>query len=160
MDADVIELIAGFGITALLLAVGFSSGTLLEKSHFRRLRAREAVTSGVLVTQLRTFPGGVSSEAGPRMLVAESVISSDYFKSFLAGIRKLFGGEMRSYISLLERARREAQLRIVEEAAALGYDAVCNVRLETVDLGGVTNPKRQFVAVAILASATAYKRPA
>ena len=65
---------------------------------------------------------------------------------------------MRSYLTLLERARRESQIRLVEQAKSEGYDTICNLRMETVDIGGATNPKRQAVTVAILASATAYKR--
>ena len=58
---------------------------------------------------------------------------------------------------LLERARREAVLRIQEEAKELGYDAVCNIRLETADVGGRgSNNKNKIVMASILASGTAY----
>ena len=43
----------------------------------------------------------------------------------------LVGGRLRSYEPLLDRARREALLRLKEEAALRGYHAVCGVRLET-----------------------------
>jgi uncharacterized protein YbjQ (UPF0145 family) len=91
------------------------------------------------------------------MIVGESVIATDYLKTFLAGLRKIFGGELRSYQSLLVRARREALQRVVEEARRSGYNAICNVRLDGADVGG--NSKRRRVAmVCILASATAYHR--
>ncbi|MEO0529552.1 MAG: heavy metal-binding domain-containing protein [Planctomycetota bacterium] len=158
MDADAIGLLFQLGFVAILLLLGLFSGTFLERSHFKRLDRREAETKGVIVTQLKSFPGGASPELPPKMFAAEAVIASDYFKSFLSGIRKFFGGEMRSYLSLLERARREAQCRVVEQAAAEGYDTIGNLRFETVDIGGATNPKRPVVTVAILAVGTAYKR--
>lgn len=146
------------GIVLLLLGLGLGAGTYFERRHFRRLDAREAANKHVIVTQVKSFPGGCSAELPPKMIVAESVIASDYFKSFLSGIRKFFGGELKSYLSLLERARREAQARIVEQAAAEGYDTICNLRFDTADIGGSLNPKRRAVTVAIIAVATAYKR--
>ena len=151
-------LLIQLGFVLFFLALGFFAGGFFERSHFRRLEKREAATKHVIVTQLKSFPGGVSTELAPKMFAAEAVIASDYLKSFLAGIRRFFGGEMRSYRSLLERARREAQVRIKTQASAEGYDTICNLRLEPVDIGGATNPRRQATTVAILASATAYKR--
>lgn len=158
MNGDAIGLIIQLGFVLLLLGVGFFSGTFLERRHFKRLDQREDATRNVIVTQLKSFPGGCMPELTPKLVAAEAVIASDYFKSFLSGIRKFFGGELRSYLSLLERARREAQCRIVEQAAAEGYDTIGNLRLETVDIGGATNPKRRAVTVAVLATGTAYKR--
>lgn len=151
-------LLIQLGIVLLLLGLGLFAGTYLERRHFRRLNEREAAHKHVIVTQVKSYPGGASPELPAKLVAAESVIASDYFKSFLSGIRKFFGGELRSYLSLLERARREAQMRLVEQAAAGGYDTLCNVRFENVDIGGATNPKRPVVTVAILATGTAYKR--
>ncbi len=152
------ELAIQIGFVLFFLGLGFFAGSFFERRHFRCLERREKETAHLIVTQLKSFPGGVSPELTPKMFAAESVIACDYFKSFLSGIRKFFGGELGSYLSLLERARREAQVRILEQATAEGYDTLCNLRLETVDIGGATNPKRRAVTVAILASGTAYKR--
>ena len=64
------------------------------------------------------------------------VISSDYFKRFIAGLRMLIGGRLNTYESLLDRARREAILRMREEAKALGATQIFNVKLETISIGG------------------------
>jgi uncharacterized protein YbjQ (UPF0145 family) len=45
------------------------------------------------------------------------VVSVDYFKRFLAGLRTLVGGRVTSYETLLDRARREAILRCKETRA-------------------------------------------
>ena len=151
------ELIFTLGVFIFLLLMGLIVGGMTERNHFRRLAERDAQTQNVLVTQLRSFPGYVPADRTPTMLVAEVVISSDYLKSFLAGLRNIFGGEVRSFQTLLERARREALVQIKEQAKAQGYNAVCNVRLETADLAGRNSgSKNKIVMAAILASATAY----
>ena len=59
------------------------------------------------------------------------VVSVDYFKRFLAGLRALVGGRIRSYESLVDRARREAILRMKEQAMERGAIVVTAVRIET-----------------------------
>ena len=48
--------------------------------------------------------------------------------SFMAGMKTLVGGELSSYTEMLNEARQIATKRMVDEAAALGADAVINVR--------------------------------
>ena len=110
----------------------------------------------MLVTQMKSFPGARVGRLPPRLIVGEAVIATDYLKSFLAKLRGIFGGEIRSYQKLMVRARREAVLRIVEQARREGYDSVCNIRLQTADVGGSTSSRRTVV-VAILAAGTAYE---
>ena len=133
-------------------------GGWAERSHFKQLDDRESQNGDFFVTQVKSCPGASGNGPPPTMFIGETVISSDYLKTFLAKLRKLFGGEIRSYQTLLERARRESLQRIVEQARAGGYNAVCNVRMENADVGGSTATKKGIVMVAILASATAYQR--
>jgi uncharacterized protein YbjQ (UPF0145 family) len=149
------ELFFTFGISFCLIIVGLISGSLTERRHLVRLGQRELLVSYMVVTQLRSFPAAVIGNTPPTLLIGEAVIATDYFKSFLASIRKWFGGELRSYQSLLSRARREATLRVLEDARRQGYNAVCNLRYETADVGG-NSTDRKVVTVAILASGTAY----
>ena len=67
------------------------------------------------------------------LVVGSAVISIDFFKQFVATLRKIFGGTVRSYETLLDRARREAILRMKEMAG----DAVVivNVRIEAAPIG-------------------------
>ena len=152
------ELIVSFIIFVILIALGFFIGGHTERSHYRRLDEREEANRGFIVTQLKTYPGGAATDLPPQLFLGEAVIASDYLKTFLSKIRKFFGGELRSYHSLLERARREALLRIIDQAKLAGYDTACNLRYETADIGGATNPKKTVVTVAVIASATAYRR--
>lgn len=140
-----------------LICLGLIVGGTVERNHFKDLELREQKTQHMLVTQLKTFPGAQPSDLTPTMLVSETVISSDYLKSFLGALRNIFGGEVKSFQTLLERGRREAVLRLKEESIQRGYDAICNVRLETADIGGRNaNKKNQIVMASILATGTAY----
>jgi uncharacterized protein YbjQ (UPF0145 family) len=68
-----------------------------------------------------------------RLVYGSAVISVDYFKRILAGLRNIFGGKVKSYESLLDRARREALLRMKEMAG--DATVIVNVRIETAAIG-------------------------
>ncbi len=59
------------------------------------------------------------------------VIASDYFKQFIASLKNFFGGRLSSHESLLDRARREAMLRMKTQAHVWGAREVVNVKLST-----------------------------
>ena len=163
MDPQAIELIVKVGLAALLLIVGFTAGRLAERKHFKSLEERESRHTDMLVTDFRSFPGleegGSGHAAGAQLVSGCAVISSDYFKTFIAAIKKFIGGELRTYESLLTRARREAIIRMLDEAKAAGFDAVCNVRLDGYDIGGASKgTKKPVVSVSVQASGTAYRR--
>ncbi len=52
-------------------------------------------------------------------------------RDIAAGLKNIFGGELRGYTDLLIEARREALGRMVAEAERLGANAVLNVRFAT-----------------------------
>lgn len=149
----------GFLIAIVLMVVGLGAGRISERRHLASLNLREAANVDVLVTDLRTYPGGALVHPPPALVVAETVISSDYFKSGVATLRRIIGGELRSFESLMLRARREAVAQLAEQARAAGCDAVCNVRIEGIDITGGTSRQRGVIVVSIQASGTAYLRP-
>ncbi|HEY5578386.1 MAG TPA: YbjQ family protein [Acidimicrobiia bacterium] len=118
----------------ILLVVGFGFGRVQELRHLRDLEDRERRLAAILVTDLRIPPTGIEPSSG-HLVIGGAVIASDYFKTFASGIRSLVGGELRSYQSMLGRARREAQARMLEEARRIGAQAVINVRFETSEIG-------------------------
>jgi len=62
-------------------------------------------------------------------LVKGTVVQSKNFgKDFMAGMKTLVGGEIVGYTEMLVEARQIATKRMVDEAAALGADAVVNIR--------------------------------
>ena len=81
-------------------------------------------------------------------------MSVDYFKRFIAGLRNLIGGRVTSYESLLDRARREAILRMKQEAKDLGANLIFNVKFETASISKGRN--NQIGAVEVYAYGTAF----
>jgi len=142
----------------VLLLLGLIVGRARERSHFRNLDERERQLEYMLLTDIKTFPGGADGTRGGTLVMGQAVIATDYLKTFFAGFRKIIGGEMRSFESLMERARREAILRMLEEARDKGFNAVCNLRMGTADIGGVTGA-RGAVMVEAFATGTAYCIP-
>ncbi|MDE6846012.1 MAG: YbjQ family protein [Lachnospiraceae bacterium] len=62
-------------------------------------------------------------------VVKGSIVQTKNFgKDFMAGIKTLVGGEVTEYTEMLNQARQIAVKRMVDEAQALGADAVVNVR--------------------------------
>jgi len=52
-----------------------------------------------------------------------------------AGLRSLVGGEIKEYTQLLEDARRHAMDRMVQNAQAMGADAVIMMRFDSSEMG-------------------------
>lgn len=125
---------------AFLLALGYFWGSARENAHLRDLSQRERTFQHIGVTNLKR-PAGGGGIIHSEYVAGQSVIASDYFKTFIAGVRKLFGGRLRMYESLMMRARREAALRMLEEADRMGADEVCNVRFETSNIGSGTSER-------------------
>lgn len=90
------------------------------------------------------------------MVSGSVVISLDHFKRFLAGLRNVIGGRVASYESLLDRGRREAILRMKDEARVMGADIIINTRLVTSGIGLVTS-KQSVGCFEVLAFGTAVK---
>jgi uncharacterized protein YbjQ (UPF0145 family) len=152
----VIDLVLGIGLPAVLLTLGICVGGYRERRHIKGLERREAATGHVLINNLKrvTDLPGVRRAA---LVGGEVVIATDYFKSYATALRNLVGGEMRAAQALLGRARREAILRMVEEAQALGADEVWNVRLSSSNIRQLSRNKGAM-AVEVYAYGTAVVR--
>ncbi|MFH7242403.1 MAG: YbjQ family protein [Spirulina sp.] len=136
---------------SILLIVGLYFGNRAEQAHLRSLKQREQAVQhlGISVSGGKAeFPQ--AQEA--RLFVGSVVISSDFFKTFIAGLLNLIGGEISTYEILLDRARREAMARMEESALAWGAEQVVNVRIQTAELSG--NSSKGIVAVEVIAYGT------
>ena len=117
----------------VLLVLGYVFGQMAERRHFKSIIGREQQYKHILCFNERTLP--VQATPPEVALVAGNVvISIDYFKRIAAGLNNIFGGRIRAYESLIERARREAILRMKAEAEKLGGQAIFNVKLETASI--------------------------
>ncbi len=62
------------------------------------------------------------------LVKGSTVQSKNIGKDIGAGFKTIVGGELKSYTQMMDEARAIATRRMVEEAEALGADAVVNVR--------------------------------
>ena len=80
----------------------------------------------MLLLNIDYVPG---KEVEPLGLVKGTVVQSKNFgKDFMAGMKTLVGGEIVGYTEMLTEARQIATKRMVDEATALGADAILNIR--------------------------------
>ncbi|MBT9520252.1 MAG: YbjQ family protein [Dechloromonas sp.] len=137
----------------VLLLLGYVFGQRAEKSHFRSIIEREKLLRDILVFSERRIPD--EDKLDGTLVCGSVVVSVDFFKRFVAGLRNLVGGGVSAYESLLERARREAILRMKEEARRTGAKSVWNTRLETSSI--YKGAQQSIGAVEVLAYGTAVK---
>jgi uncharacterized protein YbjQ (UPF0145 family) len=55
--------------------------------------------------------------------------------NIMAGLRSIVGGEINEYTQLLEEARRHAVDRLVQNATAMGANAVLMMRFDSAEIG-------------------------
>ena len=80
----------------------------------------------MLLLNIDHIPGKKVEALG---LVKGTVVQSKNFgKDFMAGMKTLVGGEIVGYTEMLTEARQIATKRMVDEANALGADAILNIR--------------------------------
>ena len=140
-------------IFLVLLGVGYVSGTIVEKRHFRRIREREEALVDLPVIMLKK-PLYAEDIREVRLVSGSVVISVDYFKKFVASLMNFFGGRIEVYETLVDRARREAILRMKESAE--GAAEIVNIRIETSSIS--KNAAQSVGAVEVLAYGTAIYR--
>lgn len=141
-------------VFVVLLAFGYGCGSVAERRHYASITLRE---NDQLQFQAMTLepcfePGQVRETF---LVQGSAVISIDYFKRLLAVLRNIFGGRVKAYESLVDRARREATLRMKQQALDQGADMVVNLRLETSTIGNSANRKNRVGSVEAIAYGTA-----
>jgi len=145
------ENLINLGVFVTLLLCGFVFGKIAEKRHYKSIINRERKYLTLPAVTGKNPLGKVPPIKKAHLVQGSVVISVDYFKRVLAGLRSFFGGTVRSYETLLDRARREALLRLKESCP--GARQIINLRIETssISKGG----KNRIGSVEVLAYGTA-----
>jgi uncharacterized protein YbjQ (UPF0145 family) len=65
------------------------------------------------------------------LVQGSSVRAKHAGRDIMAGLKNLFGGELRGYTELLQESREQATERMIEQAKAVGANAILNVRFST-----------------------------
>ena len=84
----------------------------------------------MIVTNIETVPGkAITKHLG--LVSGNTVRSKHAGRDLMAGLKNIFGGELKGYTELLTESREEAVQRMIEQAKAVGANAVVNVRFST-----------------------------
>lgn len=145
--ADFLVALAFWGIPIVL---GYTFGRAAEASHYGSIIAREEAALPLPTTSSKT-PIGSGQVERSELVYGNVVISVDYFNRALATLRSFIGGRVASHESLLDRARREAVLRMKDSCP--GASEIVNLRLETCSISN--NVEGNVGSVAVLAYGTA-----
>ena len=115
----------------ILLIIAYFVGSYIEKRHYTSIIQRENELNKIPAIAMKTPAKGNFQQ---KLVLGNVTISVDYFKRFLATLHNFFGGRVTSYETLLDRARREALLRMKAEAEAQNAILVMNVKYETASI--------------------------
>ena len=135
----------------LLITLGYIFGQWNERRHFRSINEREQALVNLVTTNSRRPVGELDNISDVLLVTGGAVISVDYFKRIVTGLRNFFGGNMRASETLVDRARREAILRLKESCP--DATQIINLRLETSSI--YKGNGNQVGSVEVLAYATA-----
>lgn len=84
----------------------------------------------MLITNLEIVPGkNILEHFG--LVQGNTIRAKHVGRDFMASLKNIFGGELKGYTELLSEARKEATDRMIEQAKAMGANAVVNVRYST-----------------------------
>lgn len=150
VEPAAVEALIQIGIALTLLVIGFFVGRRRESAHYASIRQRESQWAAKPAVTMEN-PASLPAVRGCALACGTAVISVDYYKRFLAGLRTLFGGEMKSYSTLIDRARREAVLRMKESAPEA--DMYFNIQLQTSAIND--GAQKAVAAVEVIAYSTA-----
>ncbi|OTG93003.1 YbjQ family protein [Acinetobacter sp. ANC 3832] len=127
MDGLIFKII----LTLILFCIGWLFGRHIERKHLNELEEKEA-RLGYIRLDTNKFQ---TSELNGQLVSSNVVISHDYFKYIIAQIQNFFGGRLSTYENVVDRARREAVVRLKLEAEQMGAKHIMGLRLSTTELG-------------------------
>jgi uncharacterized protein YbjQ (UPF0145 family) len=86
--------------------------------------------NNILLSNIEMLPGyTIVQHLG---LVQGSTVRAKHFgRDMMAGLKNMVGGELKGYTELLNESRQEATERMMQQAAAVGANAIINVRFST-----------------------------
>lgn len=144
------DLIVSLIFFHILVGIGYFIGGRNEKKHYESIKKREEALRAILVIPSRTPPDYDQKPYRTEFVCGGVALAMDAFKSFAGRLVQLFGGRIKFYETLVERARREAVLRMKEEASLKHAQMVFNVKFFTVgilkDNGGQPGGSVEVVA--------------
>ena len=142
-------------IAAILMVIGYICGGIGQNMHYRDIKTRESALRDILVFNEKAPPAQFTGQEFA-MVSGSVVMSCDYFRQVIAGLKQIVGGRLVSYEAMLDRGRREAILRMKEDARKMGASAIFNVRLETSNVS-MASGNKGMTCMELIAYGTAWK---
>ncbi len=130
MNNSVTQVLFNYAPLVILFVVGWFFGSRHERQHLAQLAISEQQVSHVIVSTERFYQPALADNSQSELVLGSVVIAQDYFKMIIARVMSLFGKNLTTYETLLDRARREAVVRMRSQAHAKGYNHIYGLRLE------------------------------
>lgn len=84
----------------------------------------------MIITSLESVPGKtIRKHFG--LVQGNTIRAKHVGRDLMAGLKNIFGGELKGYTELLSESRQQATDRMVAQAQSLGANAILNVRYST-----------------------------
>lgn len=136
-----------WGIWISLFVFSYFIGTYKEKAHFKNIVEREKTL--ILLPALTMKFAEDRTVVKTELVMGNVVIGGDFFKQIVASLASLFGMRISVAEAMMDRARREAVLRMKEKA--VGADAILNVRIDSLKIG----ERKKITGIEAMACGTA-----
>lgn len=130
MNNSLTQMLINYAPFILLFAAGWFFGSRHEHQHLAQLSIAEQELSHIMVSSERFYVPKLAANTEGELVLGSVVIAQDYFKMIIARVLSIFGKNLTTYETLLDRARREAIVRMRTEAQAKGYNYIYGLRLE------------------------------
>ena len=130
MNQSFTQMLMNYAPLLILFVVGWFFGARHERQHLARLAIAEAELSHIIVSTERFYVPKLDAHSECELVLGSVVIAQDYFKMVIAKVLSIFGKNLTTYETLLERARREALVRLRTQAQEKGYNHIYGLRFE------------------------------
>ena len=130
---------SGIGIGGL----GWLIATLYERRHNKQMAEREALLSDIKLSNTKHTGDNAASGV---LIYGSVVVAHDFFRTLIIQFRKIIGGNIKAYERLVVRGRREALIRLREDARLRGFDRVVNIRYGSSHISGMFISAIELVA--------------
>ncbi len=125
----------GWYLFAVILVCFYIISHIIEISHLEEIKIREGFyRDKVKLTNLKTLPVGVKAKE-VFLCKGSVVIGANYYRRFIASLKQIIGGHLKIMEGIVDRAYREATLRMIRDAYGKGAVLIINVRYETTCIG-------------------------
>ena len=147
-----IILLFGIGLPILFIVLSIS----YEKKMLKQIEKDEAELAHIKVLEVKKVPQKyIDNGCNLEMVCGSVAVAGNYLRNIFAGLRNVFGGEIKSYHLLLNMARRFAMIRMKREAEKLHANCIINIKYSTANIMFSNTQQGNGTAIEVLVYGTA-----